>query len=350
MTNYEVCGLTLSTYEAGVESLCQLVNSTAATVEEFCVETHIKDMQVMKLLAQTLPSERYAFYGWARIDEATDYRLREFTSLGEARFVFAKHEVSVDTRHVLPVYDWDGKPIAEATITFIEKQIPSKPERSGQNQLVILALVSALREAGVDSDESKVRTSRSWSGEGCDYAYLVGVPIKRLDLVLEAIFGRFGLKDGVGSFEFLGNVDRIEAIHSSGRYASVNFPRNAWSLNAGTGKTSFALERASFLYPILNVRKDQLPVVASVLDSLGTEVTRCSIVRKYLSWNLGKGAFSPRTQGNYVMLSRQKMGYALLLGFDQYANEDPPVKEFKAAVSPVLKGLGAKLKSIPHIK
>jgi hypothetical protein len=99
-----------------------------------------------------------------------------------------------------------------------------------------------------------------------------------------------------------------------------------------------------------NVDAGSLSAAASVIDSLGDQVAHCNVVRKYLAWNLGGVRFSPRTKDNYFLVSRQKVGYAMFVGFEQYADADPPARLFMAAATPVIERLGARLKRVSNIR
>ena len=112
----------------------------------------------------------------------------------------------------------------------------------------------------------------------------------------------------------------------------------------------FALARQSFVHPLPNIEAVHLPDAAAALGALGKSVTRCAVVRKYLSWKLGENEVSPRTQGNYLLLSQQKLGYAMFVGFEQCADGDPSVTRFASVVAPVIERHGATLKKVSSIR
>jgi hypothetical protein len=178
-----------------------------------------------------------------------------------------------------------------------------------------------------------------------EHRYMVTVPTEYASQVAAAFGFRFKLRDGPGSLEFRGSPAELQAIQSQNRYSFESFPANCWSFNASAGKTPFSLERGSFLCPVLNIDSDVLPDAASVIDSLGKQVTACSVIRKYLAWRLADGTYSPHTQGNYLLLRRTQTGYVLSLGVEQYADADPTIAEVTSAAAPILDRLGVKLKA-----
>lgn len=350
MINYEILGWSLPTCDVAVGRLLQVADKATAGVEKYCIEAHFQDPGAMRVMASVLPSERYACFCWKRVEEVSEFLGEEFNTIGEARFTFADKEVTIRTRPATPIYDWDGLPSREAQMAYAEKHPQPVPRELFQpNQRTVFTLAELLGAALRPGLRPEIKTSSSWAG-GCRHSYLFKVDAGCIPSILIELFRRFGLQHGTGSFEFFGSGECIEKLASQLGYSLDNFPIGTWSFNGGYGKTPFALERQSFLYPVLNVRADQLPSVAALIDALGDRVPRCSLLRKYVAWNLGAGSVSPRTQDNYVMLSKQKVGWRMFVGFEQYADEDPPAKQFTVAVAPLLESMGARLKRVPYIK
>jgi hypothetical protein len=188
-----------------------------------------------------------------------------------------------------------------------------------------------------------------WTDDGRAHHYLFSVPRAKAALIVRELSLRLGLSIGLASFEFLGTADHIEQIRRSGNYNFERFPANCWSFNQ-PGGSAFALERAGFIAPILNVNASQLGDAAARLKSLGARITRCSFARRYIAWKLDDGCTTPRAGGNYLLLSRLKTGCAIFIGCEQYSDSDPPVARFSASTSERLGRLGAKLKKVSTVR
>jgi hypothetical protein len=59
---------------------------------------------------------------------------------------------------------------------------------------------------------------------------------------------------------------------------------------------------------------------------------------------------SPKTQGNYVLVSPQKIGYRMFVGFEQFKPTDPSEQQFIGAAAPLLRELGVKLKRVASVR
>ena len=305
----------------------------------------------MRAFAEVLPSERYAFYGWKHITDAAEFQGAEFRALGMARLVFGNSEVTVDARPSLPTYDWDGLPIPLATVAYGQNRNPRVSEAVADEHIrATTKIVSAALDVVAPDWTPHVRTCTSHLEGMHDYAYIIDVPSHYVQPALLNICESFHLKEGVGTFEFLGAAHEVQTLAATRGYLRTEFPENCWSLNSSLGRTPFAIERASFRYPVLNVTSDKLHAVAEMVDRLGSDITYCSVIRKYMAWNLGAGISSPRVQDNYALLSRQRTGYAMFVGFERYSDEDPPTRRYVSALRPILLKMGAKLKRVSYIR
>ena len=345
MTNYEITGWQLSTTVKGVERLLLLIDSVTAGSSELCLEAHFKTVEDMERLSQVLPTSLYCCYCWSKIGQPNDLRRPEFKRLGEASFFFSRYEVSLSARPIPPTYDWDGKPSRTVSVALIDRN-PHCTDEKRNGEAAVNLLQDVLREEVGQSGKTEVHIMNMTSDGSVCYRYLVQVPALHAPAFLERLFSRLGLSNGLSSFEFLGSADQIASIFRERLYGFENFPKGCRNFNGSSGKTSFALGRASFLYPVLNVRRDQCFAVAQLMDEFGDKIPKCHFVRKYLQWTLGNGMFSPRTQDNYVILSKQRVGCLLFVGVEQYGDEDPSVRRITASISPVLDELGMKLKRV----
>jgi len=355
MSHYKLMGWEIPTCQAAAGKFHLLMQSLSASATGLCLEAHFSELELLHMLGNELPSSSYACYCWKRVAQPGEFRDSPYRSLGKACLRFANRELSVAPSLSLPAYGWDGKPSRFATITYTENHIAPIPTESRQpNEATLKVLGEIANTLMAGANEGDVKLCRSWSGGNRSDSFLLRAPTDNVPQFLEMVMAQFSLADGIASFEFLGSINQIEAIYRSGRYAFSDFPKNSWSLNRALQKNGqmwrapFALGRDSLLYPVVNMESNQLPEVARVLDGMGEDLTVCSILQKSISWNLGSGRLSPKTLDNYAMLSKQRKGYGIFIGFEQYADEDPPLKEFKAAVVPIIEHMGAKLKSVSY--
>ncbi|MDX1952959.1 MAG: hypothetical protein SFY81_12325 [Verrucomicrobiota bacterium] len=347
MKNYEIIGWGTENCAQGVERLLQLIDRLSTGAERLCLETHFSDFKSLQTVAEVLPSSRFAFYGWCRVESAKFFDRPEFNAAKSGSCIFNHRFLHLAEDTDIPPYGWNGLPSGRSMVAYWERYAePVEKDQREPDPQIIEALE---KTAGVTAGQAlPVKTSTARMGDFREHSYMIFPVTSQVAPLLQAISEQFNLQEGVGSFEFLGSADDLEKLLKSNRYHIENFPPNCWSFNDGDGKTPFALERASFLNPVLNLNIDDLPKVAALIDSLGSKIVQCSVIRKYLSWKLPNGV-SPHTRGNYVLLSKQKKGdYALFAGFDQYADDDPSPKEFLSFASKILGHHGVKLKSVPY--
>ncbi|MEI7729244.1 MAG: hypothetical protein WCO56_06715 [Verrucomicrobiota bacterium] len=349
MNIFEITGWDLSTSAAGTTRLLELLSLLSGGADRLCVEAHFLDFESMEAVAAKLPSPRFALYGWGKIADDSCFSRKDFRLIQSARILFGLQSLTVIPDEQMPGYDWHGNPSGSFGVTYAERNQEPVQVGAQKPDAMMVALISemAVRVVG---PVAKVTTSTTMTGDYREHAYTVSVPSVLVIPFVQVLSQQLGLRNGIGSFEFLGTTESIKSVYASEYYAFTEFPNNCWSWNGGVGKTTFALERASYLRPVFNTDAIQLTAIASIIDSLGSRIARYSVIRKYLSWNLTSGATSPRTQGNFAMLSKQKAGYAILLGYEQYADEDPPVKLFKKAIEPIVKCMGGELKRVQYIK
>jgi hypothetical protein len=348
MKNFEIVGWNLQDFRTGSERLMELLQLLSGENDRLCLEVHVRSIESVKQLSAKLSPSRFALYCWSKF-ESPFFDQPECQSLHSASLVFGHRFLLMTPDFDMPAYDSDGAPANSTRITFTERHPEPVNDKGRKPDSHILSLIEAVAETVV-GPEFRLRTSTTMTGDTREHSYMVFLPVGKAVSLVRELCRELGLRDGLGSWEFLGSVEDLESLLTSGHYVLDEFPPDCWSWNGSVGRTPFAVGRGSFVHPVLNIEAPQLATISPVIDSLGDSIVRCSLVRKYLSWKLSSARNSPKTQGNYALLSKQKKGYAVLLGFEQYAKGDPPLKEFKAAVLPILHGFGAKLKSIPYIK
>lgn len=349
MTDYEVTDLPMASCMSAASDLLSLLSALSPEFDRFCVEAHFKTLLAMKTLATHIPSPRFAMYCWRELNDITQWNREEFQYLGKGRVVFGNREIYIETDPPMPPYDWDGKASISAHITYTEREPKlSEHGRSGPSENTKSILQRIIETA--TRKPARVHVCDSASDETRVYSYSSPVAISEIIPVVQAICDSLVLSHGVGSFEFLGTASQIEALATGAYYLLSDFPPGCWSFNGSAGKTPFALARDSFSHPILNITKETLKDVAGSIDRLTTDLTRTSIIRKYLSWNLGSERLSPKCQGNYALISRQRQGYAMFFGFEQYADQDPTVKQYLTTITPVVKQFGGTLKRVQFIR
>lgn len=349
--DFEVTGCELANLSIGADRVLALAQELAQDATEFCLEAHFHDLEALKRLSELVPSNRYACYCWRPIADPHALRDAELGSIRNARLVFGDTSISVEEGHALPPYDWDGRPSEIVTLRLVRRHLKPLSTEDTQPSPTTAQLCSeiAARVLGAELTEP-VKTVTEWTDDGRAHNYLMAVSRAKAASVAAELCSTLSLSGGVGSFELLGTASQVEKVQRSGKYFFEGFPANCWSFNQGKGKTPFALERASLLLPVLNVNSSQLRQAASILDSLGSRVTRCGVVRRYVAWKLESGRVSPRTQGNYLLLSQQNVGCALFIGFEQYADDDPTIAQFTSCASARLEPLGVKLKKLASVR
>lgn len=346
MKTYEITGWPLENCSSGAEKLLQLTELLSTGADRFCVESHFPDFTTLRAVAQQVPASRFALYGWCNIQDGAVFERTEFNSVNSVRCVFGNRLLEVgEDRDLLP-YDWNGLPSGRSVVSYLERYAEPVERENGEPNQQLIQLIERIATATL-GEALPARTSTARMGDYRLHSYMVFCSSPEVARLLRAISEQFDLRDGVGSFEFLGSADTLGKILESGLYRLEEFPPGCWSFNHGDGKMPYALERASFLNPVLNLKAVDLPKLAALMDSLGSKIVRCSVIRKYLSWKLANGA-SPHTCGNYVLLSKQKRGYAFFVGFEQYADGDPSPKEFLSFASKILGQDGVKMKSVPY--
>lgn len=331
--------------QVAVERLQTLIERLTVPIERVNLEAHFTDFEALKEVGSCIKSDRFAYYCWRPLK--TDFSLLHPDAiLNQARLVFGRRRLSVVPANVLPPYDWGGLPTNSVNVTFSElfDEPVDKVHREG-DPLIAQEIGKIAAQTLKLANALPVKITLSMESKRREHLYILSVPRVDAAKVAAEICKKFDLHDGVGAFEWLGNVTTIEQLVNEKDYCVTNYPAECWSFN----QTSFALERTGFVNPVLNVFLSELPGVAVVIDELGPRVKRSSVCRKYIPWKLLEG-YSPKSQGNYVLLSPGKEGRLMFVGFEQYADEDPPLKQFKAAVSPIIASMGGKLKPIPYIK
>lgn len=351
MEHFEVKGWQLPTLQTAVEKALVLLKRLAEESTAFCLEAHFLDLDGPKRLAEVVPSDRFSCYCWSALDDHKELQRPEFRNVGNAQIVFENTTVRLESGYIcLPPYDWDGRSPVSAMVRLVRKHLKPLKEEDREPSPALVTLCTEAAEGAIGAElQEPVKTVTEWMDEARVHNYLVLVPADKAASVACKVCARLGLKNGFGSYELLGTVAELEDIQRGGHYRFEGFPAKCQNLNAPFD-TPFALARQGFLRPTLNVEAARLPDAAAVLETLGDRVAHCAVIRKYLAWKLGANEVSPRTQGNYILLSRQKVGYAMFIGFEQYADSDPSVKRFAAAATPVVEHLGATLKKVSNIR
>lgn len=347
MNNYLIEGWEMPTFQVAAEKLQMVVGRLAEEAGRFCMEAHFADFGAMKKIAQHIKSERFACYCWTPVEDGQTLLRHELRSINHAHLLFGSRVVKVAPEHALPPYNWDGLPAESVNLTFGEKfwEPVDKAHKEGNPAIAQRVARIVAKKLGT-SEDHPVKIMTSMESKCREHSYIVTVPRFRVAEIASEICREFDLHGGVGSFEILGSVAALEKVVQENTYSLTDFPADCRTFN----KTPFALERSSFLHPVLNISGSELGASAAVIDQLADKVTRCSIIRKYFSWRLAEGVCSPKTQGNYALLSPQKAGYSMFVGFEQYADGDPSAKQFTAAAFSALSELGVKLKKVAFVR
>lgn len=347
MNNYAIEGLEMPTLQVAAEKLQTMLGGLVEEADRFCLEAHFADLGAMREVAHHVQSTRFACYCWTPIVDGQALLRNELGSINHARLWFGSSVVKVAPHHALPPYNWDGLPTGSVNLSFGQRfSEPVDSAHKEGNPAIAQRIAHVVAKHLPSGSGCPVKIMTSMESTRREHFYIVTVPRIKVATIAFEICREFNLRDGVGSLEILGSVAALEKIVREGTYSLGGFPADSPSFN----KTPFALERGSFLAPILNVSRGELSAVAAAVDRLGAKVARCSICRKYISWRLAEGVLSPKTQGNYALLSPQKVGYLMSIGFEQYADSDPTAKQFTTGASPILSRFGARLKKVIYIK
>lgn len=347
MPHFEIIGWTLPTLQAATEKSLPLLRRLAQESEAFCVESHFSDVNALKRFAEVVPCDRFACYCWSKMSDHYALQRAEFQSMCNARIVFSDMSiVSLEHGYSLPPYDWDGRPPESVVVRMVRRQPKSREEQGGEGAPSVARACTELAEdvLGVRLREP-VKTVTEWRDSVRSHHYLIEVPRIKAALVAESLCAGFGLKNGIGSYELLGTASQLERTQKEKHFCLDAFPPECWNLNAPIN-APFALARQGFLCPVLNVQAAQLVSASEVLDELGERVARRGIIRRYLTWKLAANAVSPQAGGNYCLISQQKKGFGIFLGFERYEDKDPSVREFTVVASPVVEEMGARLNKV----
>jgi hypothetical protein len=314
------------------------------------LESHFQKLDALNRLAQIIPSSHFTCYCWNYLRDAGELEQPEFQRLSQARILFENASVLLKSLNITQPYDWNGYPPDGICVVLeLNYSYPLKEEDRTPSFSVTRLLAEIASEVLGETWEGSVKTTTLRRDGFRSHQYAITVPATHGVQLTRQLCNAFNLRNGLGSYEFCGTLAELDQIHRGGSYRFESFPEQCWSLNAPLN-APFALARQSFVRPIPNIEATKLPEVAAILDALGRNVSRVVVCRKYLSWNLSENAASPRTQGNFFLLSQQKMGYAMFVGFEQYADGDPSVTRFASAVAPAVERSGAALRKVSAIR
>lgn len=347
MNHFEITGWEMPTLAEASGKVLLLVKELSSDPQGgFAVEAHCQDLKALERVAEAAPSHRCACYCWITIGAAEELREERFSLLRRAYLVFKSATISIGELQELPPYDWDGGASAWSTLSLTTLHpAPLKPEDNRPSPRTI-ELLSSLAAGAVGRLLEPIKTTTSWKDSGKEHSYLLRVPRHQLPEFASEICSRFGLRDGIGSFELLSTPDRLATVYQSQSFRFVNFPSRCWNLNY-PADTVFSFGVSAFLSPVPNVQPGQLLPVASAIDRLGEKVAYRTVVKKYIGWRLSESAFSPRVEGNYLLVSQQNSGrYAIFLGFERYEDKDPTARQFTSFAAPILHKIGTQLKKV----
>jgi hypothetical protein len=346
MNHFKITGWQMPTLAEASRNELFLMNELGDSQGAFSVEAHCQDLDVLEQVAEVAPTPRCACYCWMTLADGGELREDWFSLLHRAYLVFKNATVSINDLRELPAHDWDGK--APAWSTAVLTVLHSSPLKPGDKEPSprTIELLSSLASKATGALSEPIKTSTSWTESGREHSYLLKVPREKAPELASEICSRFELRDGIGSFEFLGTRDRLAAIYQGRRFRFSNFPSTCWNLNY-PADTVFSFGTSAFLFPVPNVQPAQLLLVASAIDRLGEKIRYHTVVKKYIAWKLFEDVFSPKVQGNYLLIAQQKSGgYAIFLGFERYDDKDPTAREFTSFAAPLLERMGAQLKIV----
>ena len=346
MNHFEITGWKLATLtEAGHKALL-LLKELAGVIDELAIEAHCQDLKTLQHFSETLPSERCAAYCWRRITDGRVFEEEHFRALRRAYLVFQNCTISINDVQELPPRDWNERAPEWSLLSLTTSHsAPLKPEDKQPSPRIVESL-SKLGMEAVERLPEPVTTITSWKDSGREHSYFLKVPRNRLPGLASNICSHFRFRDGVGSFEFLGSVNRLTSIHQAEQFHFKDFPPTCWNLNY-PADTAISFGASVFLLPVPNISSQQLLLAASLIDRLAEKVQYLIVVKRYIPGRLSETSFTPRVQGNYLLISQQKTGdYAIFLGFERYEDKDPTVRQFTSFAAPVIERMGAKLKKV----
>jgi hypothetical protein len=325
----------------------EVINLLTSGAEMLCVEAHFRDVRSASAFARLARAPRFTLYGWSPVDPSTFFTRSESDRIRSARILFNRGAFVITPDFYLPDADWDGRPSDSRTVSLIEHYFEPVSEVSRKPDPTLVAKISEVLESVARESPPGVQTSTAMTGDTRQHVYTVSVSGRLLSAILTRLCAVLGMRDGVGSFEFMDHFDGIYSLYKKDEYRLDSFPLGCWSWNS-IGRTPFAFERDSFISPIPNVSTEKLVEATALVASLDTMVPVFSAVRKYLRWKLRDG-YSSAARGNYLLLSKNRDHHALLLGCDSASGIDAAEEGCVANISRVIGSLGGTIKPVVEI-
>lgn len=346
MNHFEITGWSMQTLREASEKALLLLAELTDGNNRFAVEAHCRDFGALRRLAGVSPTDRCALYCWKSLTEGDELVEARFSALRRAYIRFEGVTVSSDEYTDMLPYDWDGSaPVCAAVSLTTLHPAPLRPEDKEPSAQTI-EILSRLVTQTIGMVPEPIKTCTSWRDYGREHSYSMKVPLDKLPRLIATICSAFNLRDGIGSFEFMGTPAQLTAIYENPSFRFDHFPSTCWNLNY-PADTVFSYGVRAFHYPVPTVQREQLLLLASAIDELRQRVASHHVITRYLAWNLSRGERSPNTRGNYLLISQQNGGgYALFLGYERYEDKDPPVSRFTSFAVPVLERMGARLKRV----
>jgi len=345
--NYKIVGWPLPTLSTAVDKALMILGRLSENVQALCVEAHFRDLSAAVRLDEVINSKRISCFCWSKLSSPDDLVTLETYGLERSFMIFGDTSIDIMPLSRLPPYDWDGS-FSEMFCVSIEQRHhrPIITEHLSASQAVMRRIFDAAAATMGHIPETGVKATTIYRDEYRSHRYSIAIPRNSALSFAKQISLMFDLKNGLGSYQFIGTSTDLRNILFDKRFFFRDFPKDSWHMNAPL-YAPYAIAPRGFLDPELNTDISIIPKAAEVLDGLREDVVRCGISKRYIMWRLVAEERSPRSQGNYLLISPQRVGgYAIFLGYERYEDKDPLVSKFIRFAEPIIEKMGAQLKRV----
>ncbi|MBE7500047.1 MAG: hypothetical protein HS113_06990 [Verrucomicrobiales bacterium] len=230
--HFEIAGLPLPTLSVAVERALPLLERLAHESKMLCLEAHFLELDGLKRLAQIISSNRFAYYCWGSLGDAAELERPEFQRVSQARFLFENASLLLNPLNIAQPYDWAGCPPETLSVVLeLKHAYPLKEEDREPSSSVTRLLADVAAGVLEQKPERPVKTTSLRRDEFRTHQYAITVPVTHAAHLTKELCSAFGLRNGLGSYEFLGTAAECAEIQQDARYRFEGFPENCWSLN-----------------------------------------------------------------------------------------------------------------------
>lgn len=250
-------------------------------------------------------------------------------------------ELTLLPDHRLPDYNWSGQPNGTVRISLTQLTHLSQSVRGAVDNArpVVGAGIRGnfvLQEAcGVHSDE--VRHCSTEIGDQRHDVFTIflgGNGSSAIQAICESVF--HASVDVTVRVTIGADDSEEEVLRRAGLVSSKDYVQEAYDINALPFQSAASISPDAFAFPVPYVELDSVMPVVSLLLANRSRLHCAVIGRCYVQWQSGSGLRSSRTLGNQFRLELTPKKLSLIVGFEQFSTNDPPVALFAANVLKML--------------